>query len=183
MAVEGDGFVTEARRTAKIVMPAYLLQTHSSMPLDVWRVFTFFRDARNLDRIVPPWWSRDMQTEGPHDLRPGSMLTYRRRLFGLRVRWQTEITMWNPPHQFVEEQRSGPYEWWVHTHTFTPIEDGGTAIEDEVNYSPRGGALRHGLILAPDLRRVFRARDRALREALGLQPTTSNVRIRIGRAK
>ena len=40
---------------------------------------------------------------------------------------------------------------------------------DQVDYQPRGGRLV-GLLVAPDLRRIFRYRHRAIREALGLPP-------------
>ena len=69
---------------------------------------------------------------------------------------------------FVDEQRRGPYRWWIHTHMFEP-RDGGTDMVDHVDYQPRGGRLV-GLFVAPDLRRIFRYRHRAIREALGLPP-------------
>lgn len=163
-------------------MPAYVLRTSTIVPLDIQRVFAFFGDARNLDRITPPWLHFAISADEPRHLRPGSTIRYRLRLHGIPFHWLTEITEWNPPHRFVDEQRRGPYHWWVHTHTFTPVEQG-TAVEDEVRYSPRGGAVVHALFVRRDLRRIFRYRQQALRDALGLPPADGHARVTIARAR
>jgi len=57
----------------------------------------------------------------------------RLRLRGIPIRWQSEITAWEPPHRFVDEQRRGPYRAWIHEHTFE--ERGGETIaRDRVQY-------------------------------------------------
>jgi ligand-binding SRPBCC domain-containing protein len=161
-------------------MAAYLLRTTTIVPLELERVFSFFSDARNLDRITPPWLHFQILTDGPHALRPGSLLDYRLRLHGIPFRWQTEIVEWNPPRGFVDHQRQGPYHWWHHTHRFAAVE-GGTEVDDVVHYSPRGGALVHALFVARDLRRIFRYRHLALHDALGVLPT-ERPRVTITRA-
>jgi ligand-binding SRPBCC domain-containing protein len=163
-------------------MAAYILRTKTTVPLDIKRVFAFFADARNLNRITPPWLHFTLNTESSPMMRPGLLLDYRIRLYLLPIYWQTEITVWDPPKRFVDEQRHGPYRWWVHTHTFTEVE-GGTEVEDEVLYNPRGGALVHALFVKRDLRRIFRYRHRALRDALGVPDDGVRARVRIGRSR
>ncbi len=163
-------------------MPIYLLQTQTTLPLDVQRVFAFFSDARHLDRITPAWLHFETKTQPPFGMRPGTRLEFRIRLHGVPMRWVSEITEWNPPHQFVDEQRHGPYRWWMHTHTFRRTPDGsGTEMEDTVHYSAPGGRLLHALLIGRDLRRIFRYRDHALREALNLPPASRAPRIKIER--
>jgi ligand-binding SRPBCC domain-containing protein len=70
----------------------------------------------------------------------------------------------------------------VHTHTFTEVE-GGTEVEDEVLYNPRGGTLVHTLFVKRDLRRIFRYRHRALREALGVPDDGVRARVRTKRSR
>ncbi|HEY8548331.1 MAG TPA: SRPBCC family protein [Vicinamibacterales bacterium] len=147
----------------------YLLTTRTVIPRPLPEVFAFFAEAANLDRITPPWLRFRIETPMPIALAPGTTIDYRLRLNGIPVRWRTEITEWNPPYGFVDEQRRGPYRWWIHAHRFRPHEEG-TEIEDEVDYSPRGGALIHALFVAPRLRRIFRYRDAAIRDALGVPP-------------
>jgi ligand-binding SRPBCC domain-containing protein len=163
-------------------MAAYILRTQTTVPLDIKRVFAFFADARNLNSITPPWLHFTLKEDGSPMMRPGLMLDYRIRLYFIPIHWQTEITVWDPPKRFVDEQRRGPYRWWVHTHTFTEVEDG-TQVEDEVLYNPRGGMLAHVLFVKRDLRRIFRYRHRALRDALGVPDDGVRARVRIERSR
>jgi ligand-binding SRPBCC domain-containing protein len=158
----------------------YLLTVRTSIPLGIERVFDFFSDAGNLNRLVPPWLHFRVETPLPLTPAPGSLLDYRLRLHGVPIRWRTEITEWNPPHGFVDEQRRGPYRWWIHTHTFSESADG-TEMEDLVDYQPRGGALVHALFVGRDLRRIFTWRAAALREALNLPASPSPPRVIIAR--
>jgi ligand-binding SRPBCC domain-containing protein len=144
----------------------YLLTTRTLLAVPIAQVFAFFADAGNLDRITPPWLHFRIDTPLPIAMAPGTLIEYRLRLRGVPIRWRTEITHWDPPAGFVDEQRRGPYRWWVHTHTFEARDDG-TEMMDQVDYQPRGGRIV-GMLVGPDLRRIFRYRHRAIREALGL---------------
>ena len=70
----------------------------------------------------------------------GTRIDYRLRLRGIPLRWQSEITEWNPPHAFVDVQRRGPYRLWRHTHTFDETE-GGVVVGDSVEYAVWGNQL------------------------------------------
>jgi ligand-binding SRPBCC domain-containing protein len=102
-------------------------------------------------------------------MRAGTIIDYRIGLRGLPMTWRSEITVWDPPHRFVDVQRRGPYRLWEHTHAFTE-QDGGTLVEDTVRYAlpvPSFAAgLVNRLIVEPDLRRIFSYRHTALEQAL-----------------
>ncbi len=102
------------------------------MPVGIEEAFAFFADARNLESITPPWL-RFRIVEASRTLARGSLLVYRLRLFGVPIRWRTEITEWRPPFGFTDVQTAGPYRRWVHTHRLRPV-DGGTEIYDHVTY-------------------------------------------------
>ena len=101
--------------------------------------WAFYCDPQNLEAITPPWLHFRI-VDGPGELRRGSLIRYRLRLFGVPVRWLTEIREWRPPRTFVDEQVRGPYVLWEHTHRLTSV-DGGTEIHDHVRYRVPGGAL------------------------------------------
>lgn len=121
-------------------------------PID--EVFAFFADAGNLGRITPPWLHFEILSELPLDMRAGTLIDYRLRLRGVPIRWRSQITAWEPPHRFVDEQRRGPYRSWVHEHRFAPTATG-TLVEDEVVYDVPGGALVNRWLVRPDLERIF----------------------------
>ncbi len=161
-------------------MAAYLLETRTVVPLEIRQVFRFFANPENLNLLTPRWLRFRMLTLPPWVMQPGTVLDYRIRLHGWPIAWRTEITVWNPPHQFVDEQRRGPYRWWIHTHDFTETADG-TEILDRVEYSPRGGALAQGLLVGSDLRRIFTHRHHALRKELCVTDTTARVHVALTR--
>jgi len=94
-------------------------------------------------------------------MNPGALIDYRLRLRGIPIRWQSEITAWEPPHRFVDEQRRGPYRQWIHEHTFVE-QEGGTLARDRVQYAVPGGSLVNYLFVARDLKRVFAFREETL---------------------
>ena len=124
------------------------------------QVFPFFADAVNLQRLTPPWLRFNIRTAGPIEMRAGTRIEYRISLHGLPMTWVTDITAFEPPDVFVDEQRRGPYRTWVHTHRFVD-ERGGTRLIDDVEFDALGGRLVAPLI-AFDLRRIFTYRHRAL---------------------
>ena len=133
-------------------------------------VFAFFSDARNLEALTPAWLRFRVLTEGEIVMAPGARIDYRLRVHGLPLRWQSEITAWEPPHRFVDEQVVGPYRTWVHEHRFHTEERPGRGAvviaSDEVHYEAPGGRLVNRLFVARDLRRIFAYRSEQLQEPL-----------------
>jgi len=124
-------------------------------------VFAFHADARNLERLTPPWLRFEIVTPPPVDMREGTLIDYRIRLRGVPVRWRSRIAVWEPPHRFVDEQVFGPYRYWIHTHAFVGA-GGGTLVRDHVRFAVPGGALVYRLFVARDLERIFAYRRRQL---------------------
>jgi ligand-binding SRPBCC domain-containing protein len=137
------------------------LRTRIRLPRPRPEVFAFFGDAGNLEVLTPPWLHFQILTPMPIAMHEGTILDYRIRLHGIPVRWKTEITAWEPPFRFVDEQRRGPYRLWIHEHSFEEVE-GGTVVTDHVRYRVPGGALVNRLLVARDLRAIFSFRSEAL---------------------
>lgn len=128
-------------------------------------VFTYFSDAHNLAEITPPWLKFVVLTPRPIEMQVGTLIDYRLKLRGIPVKWQSEITGWNPPHEFVDEQRRGPYRTWIHTHTFTETDEG-TIVGDHIEYAVMGGQLVNNLFVRPDIEKIFEYRSQKLSELL-----------------
>ena len=144
-------------------MKTHHLQTELWLPQPLERVFKFFADPKNLERLTPPWLRFEILTRSDIDIEKGTVLDYRLRLRGIPLRWQSEIVVWQPPHRFVDRQTKGPYTLWVHEHSFAP-HNNGTTIGDRVEYAVPGGALIHKFLVAPDLEKIFQYRRKILED-------------------
>jgi ligand-binding SRPBCC domain-containing protein len=129
-------------------------------------VFAFFADPKNLETITPPWLHFEIKTRGAIEMRQGAKIVYQLRLHGIPIAWQSEISVWDPPNRFVDEQLRGPYKLWRHQHRFAE-QDGRALALDHVDYAVPGGRLVQRLFVARELERIFVFRRRKLKEVFG----------------
>lgn len=141
----------------------YRLETAIWVPRGIADVFAFFSDAGNLNLITPEWIHFEIKTPIPVVMKPGLLLDYRLRMHGIPVFWRSEITAWDPPDRFVDQQCKGPYRRWVHEHLFQ-TKNGGTEVIDRVDYAVPGGRLVHRFLVKGDVTRIFQYRRRKLME-------------------
>jgi ligand-binding SRPBCC domain-containing protein len=142
-------------------MRTFHLDTSTWIAADIDRVFQFFAQAENLQRLTPASLSFRILTPSPIAMCEGTTIDYQLSLRGLPFTWRSEITAWDPPRRFVDEQRKGPYRSWKHSHVFE-ARDGGTLVLDQVEYATWGGAIVNRFFVAPELRRIFAYRKAAL---------------------
>lgn len=147
----------------------YQLSRTTHLPHPIEDVFEFFSNAQNLQTLTPPWVGFDILSPLPIEMHSGQRIDYRIRVHGIPLKWCSEITAWEPPHRFVDEQRRGPYRTWHHEHRFRPTAHG-TEVIDLVTYDVFGGRLIQRLFVAPDLEKIFDYRQSRL---LHLFPSSS----------
>jgi ligand-binding SRPBCC domain-containing protein len=130
-------------------------------------VFAFFAEARNLERITPPWLRFRVLTPRQR-MGVGTVIEYRLRLHAIPLRWTSRIDEWEEQRAFVDRQVRGPYRLWRHRHEFEPGPEG-TVVRDRIDYSlPLGaaGELAHALFVRRDLERIFDFRRAAIEHVL-----------------
>jgi hypothetical protein len=140
-----------------IRQPGRVLHREQWVPASLPEVFSFFSEARNLDRITPPWLHFKLLGQTDPRLRAGTLINYKLAWYGIPLNWTTRIEEWCPPTRFIDIQLKGPYRFWRHTHAFEP-RDGGTLIKDTVHYAVPMGALGYlcaGWLVRRDVTRIF----------------------------
>jgi ligand-binding SRPBCC domain-containing protein len=149
------------------------LETRIAAPIE--RVFDLARDIDLHARSMAASGEEAVagRTSGPIEL--GETVTWRARHFG---RWWTltsRITVVEPPIRFADEQASGPFARFEHTHTFGSMA-GGTLMTDDWDHTPPFGPLgwlADRLVLARHMRRLLETRNAALKaEAEGSSTPT-----------
>ena len=159
-------------------MRIYTLRREQWVASPLRRIFPFFAQPENLALITPPSLRFRLLTPPPVGMEKGRIIDYTIRIMGLPVRWRTLITRYEPPRCFVDEQISGPYSFWHHTHRFES-RDGGTLLYDEVRYAlplavigPARGLI-HSLYVEPTLERIFDYRAQVFTRFFGGPPAGS----------
>jgi len=127
------------------------------LPKPVSEVFPFFADAKNLERITPPWLNFRITYQSQSEISRGCIFKYQLKVHGFPVRWTTEIIDWQQDKSFVDFQMKGPYRLWHHTHIFEE-KDGGTMMTDIVRYRLPFGLIGDwvaGSFVQKDVEEIF----------------------------
>ena len=147
-------------------MTRFELHTSIVLPRTLDEVFPFFAAPENLEKLTPPWLHFQIRSALPIVMMAGVSIDYRLRLHGVPLGWTSDITVWEPPYRFVDEQRRGPYRLWRHEHLFEE-RDGSTIASDRVGYALWGGRIMNRLWVRRDLDRIFAYRHEQLRAYFG----------------
>ena len=147
-------------------MSSFHIRREIWLPQPRERVFGFFADPRNLEKLTPAWLRFEVLDAESVRLEAGALIDYRLRLRGFPLRWRSQIALWDPPRRFVDIQVRGPYREWSHEHRFE-ARSGGTLVVDRVDYAVPGGRLVNRLLVRRDLEQIFDFRTAALGRIFG----------------
>ncbi len=134
------------------------------VPQSVEKTFEFFKEAKNLEKLTPEFLKFKVLRQSTPTMQEGTKINYSLSLHGIPIRWQSEITGWEPDSKFTDIQIKGPYGHWHHTHEFEN-KNGGTLIKDRILYqAPFGSAgdLVAGRFIRKDLEKIFKYRHKAV---------------------
>lgn len=147
-------------------MKVYELHAAQLLPLRVEEAWQFFSSPKNLLIITPPNLGFEIITSPlAPEIYTGMLIEYRvKPLFGIPVKWTSEICEVNAPFSFTDKQMKGPYRLWEHHHQFVK-KDGGVLVIDHVRYAlPFGiiGKISHQLFVKKRLNDIFEFRRNTL---------------------
>lgn len=138
-----------------------------TVPLPVELVWKAHEDVQLLERIAPPFPVVRLK-ESNIVCGLDTHFTVRVEVLGLGVDCQVKITRWDPPVCFIDEQVSGPFKFWEHTHKFMPITSESTRIVDSVKFELN--PLLDGTLIRLGLETMFKLRMQNLKQVLS-EPT------------
>lgn len=148
----------------------HTLYREQIIPAPVEKVWEYFCDPRNLNRITPPDMNFEILWGGDDRMYEGQLIEYRVEFIrGVRSRWLTEISHVRQCEFFVDEQRLGPYRFWYHEHGFEGTPSG-TRMTDRVTYVvPVGflGDMLDRLWIAARLSQIFDYRRKTIIQLFG----------------
>jgi uncharacterized protein (TIGR01777 family) len=139
------------------------------VPKSPSELFPYFCSETNLEALTPPFLNFRVTGKSTPEIAAGTLIDYRMSLHGIPVKWRTQIEMWDPGRSFVDNQLSGPYSKWHHTHEFIPLA-GGTLMRDRVLYKlPLGflGDAFAGWKVSRDVSEIFAFRRKKIIELFG----------------
>lgn len=165
-------------------MPVAEFAIELAAPLD--RVWAWHENVRSaLPALCPPGDDVRLESAPKHPPIVGDevIITAKGPLAALgigggRMRWVARYVEVVPPHpvafgaeaRFVDEQVTGPFGYWRHSHEFEALSDTTTRLLDRVTYRPPlwpASLPAELLFVRPKLRRMFAHRHRVLREVFG----------------
>ena len=151
-------------------MKLYSLETKQNFPISPEVAWDFLSDPNNLKEITPDYMGFNIISSCQKEMYAGQIIEYIvKPLFGIPIKWVTEITHVEKNKFFVDEQRFGPYALWHHKHFIREI-DGGIEMEDVIHYKiPFGplGVLANYLFVQKKLGSIFVYRRKKLIELFG----------------
>ncbi len=111
-----------------------IIHSRSRVAAPVEQVFAFFDDPSNLARLMPPPVSIRLVRLEPAPPQPGSVFELRYGFGPIQRTWIVRLVDRVPNERIVDETLSGPMTRFHHAHTFAPARNGGTWIEDRIDY-------------------------------------------------
>lgn len=114
------------------------------MPVPADALFAWHARPGAFERLNPPFAPAEIESRSG-GLDVGARTVVRIPVGPTKQRWVAEHTAYEPGRMFRDEQVSGPFSKWIHTHRFEPRADGTSELIDTIEYAlPLGGGAGLG---------------------------------------
>jgi hypothetical protein len=145
-----------------------VFSARSRMPVEATELFAWHAREGAFERLTPPWERVEVVERAGDGIREGARMVVRLHVGPVAQRWEARHTKYIEGSLFQDEQVSGPFSRWVHTHRMWP-EPPTSVLEDEVVYAPPLGAAGRALgggMIRGRLEPMFAYRHAVTREDL-----------------
>jgi uncharacterized protein (TIGR01777 family) len=154
----------------------------SSIPVSSKELFDYHDRPGALERLLPPW--RDAEVlDRSGGIRNGGRVKVRMRIRPVTRTLTALHHDFIEGKQFVDEQESGPFAAWKHTHRFVPETSNSSVLTDHIEYRLPGGAVGNAVFgnsVRKELERMFHFRHARTRNDLVRQaPYKGRQKLRI----
>ena len=140
------------------------------LPISLDDAWDFLSSPNNLKLITPESMNFKIIDWDKKKAYPGQIIQYTvSPVFGMKMKWVTEITQVKRNSYFIDEQRFGPYSFWHHKHFIKEI-DNGILMDDIIHYKiPFGfiGEILNKVYVQNKLNKIFKYRENKLNEIFG----------------
>ena len=140
------------------------------LPISLDDAWDFLSSPNNLKLITPESMNFKIIDWDKKKAYPGQIIQYTvSPVFGMKIKWITEITQVKRNSYFIDEQRFGPYSFWHHKHFIKEI-DNGILMDDIIHYKiPFGfiGEILNKVYVQNKLNKIFKYRENKLNEIFG----------------
>lgn len=122
-------------------------------------LFSWHEQGGAFERLVPPWKSVRV-IHSDDRISNGAKTVFSIGLGLIRVKWEAIHKGYEPPNQFIDFQKTGPFKYWEHRHLFSDSHEG-SVLTDDVTYKLPAGILGEWLFLRKiesDIEQSFRFR-------------------------
>ena len=147
-------------------MSMHKYSTQQFLPISIGEAWDFFSSPKNLALITPPELDfKILSKTEKAGIFEGQQIDYTvKPLFGIPLKWKTEIGKTSLHSFFKDKQLKGPYKVWEHTHIFS-VQDNGVLMKDEIIYKlPLGfvGKWMNKLFVRKKIEDIFEYRRKTL---------------------
>src|SRR5271155_3732841 len=99
-------------------MKVRVVKRTQMVPRSIQETFEFFSNPHVVESLTPSAAGFKLAGGTPDPIKPGTVLTYKFRLFRIPLRWQINIESVDAPNSFVDVQVKGPFAQWKHSQMF-----------------------------------------------------------------
>jgi hypothetical protein len=110
------------------------LRFSTPLPVSAAEAFAWHERPGALQRLIPPWGAMEV-VKPPESLRAGTQVIFKTGVGPFQIRWVAEHVAYDPPHEFRDVQRSGPFAQWDHRHRFHELDAHRSELVDELVYA------------------------------------------------